>query len=110
MQLRRFVALFLAAVLVTAGTGVGASYSSEIEHDLGIEVSAGDGSLPQDDRGGACDHGCAGHFSVHLLSVTQPQQQHLVIVSSPERAIDPGARPVSSPPGSFFRPPRFSLA
>lgn len=110
LDLRRFVALLLAAVLVTVGSGVGGSFASEIQHDLGMEASLDSGPGPQSERGGACDHGCAGHLSVHLLSITEPQLRHLVATASGEPAMEPIARPASSPLTSFFRPPRFSLA
>lgn len=110
---RRVFSLVLCVAVLFAGSGFASSYAGAIEHDLGIE-----GSLDWPDnapatggeRNGACDHGCAGHLSVHLLSIAPSAGFLFQIAASTDLELLPDIRAVLALPNSFFRPPRLLLA
>lgn len=110
-RLRQIVAAFLAGAILLAGSGFDSAFGSAVEHGLGIESSTGQPAPA--DSGGAelCDHGCAGHLSFHLVSLTGSRALAFIAGPATRHASHRAAWRPALRPDSFFRPPRaFSLA
>lgn len=106
---RKFLAVMLSATIIVAGSGLGGLLSSEMQHELGVEVSAAACSGHDGEGKATCKHGCASHLVVHLLSITEPRPGPMDTGRRDAPVMDSLKRLASSPPLSFFRPPRFSL-
>lgn len=111
-RLRRLVAVVLAGAVLVAGGGFGGAFAAAMEHSLGVEspLAPASSSEEGDASNGKCDHGCAGHLSVHLTTLTDAQAWPAPVGASSGQKPDPASCAPSSPPDSFFRPPRVLLA
>lgn len=106
---RRVFTLVLCVAVLFSGSGFASAYAGAVEHDLGIEASLGspdDRPASGGERSGACDHGCAGHLSVHLLSIAASPAFLFQIPGTPLLEPLPDTRAVLALPSPFFRPPR----
>ena len=106
-RLRKVVALALSAWLLVLGSGYAAASSGEAQHELEWVQAA---AQPSGEGGAADLHGCAGHFSAHLLALPQDACALLAdsCVASPFLQLDAGLASVV--PDRFSPPPKISLA
>ena len=112
-SLRRVFTLVLCVAVLFSGSGFASAYAGAIEHDLGIEASLGSPDSPPasgGERSKICDHGCAGHLSVHLLSIASSPAFLFQTSGTPVLEPLPDIRAVLALPNPFFRPPRLLLA
>jgi hypothetical protein len=110
---RRVFSLVLCVAVLFSGSGFASAYAGAIEHDLGIEASLGSPDKAPATGGepsGVCDHGCAGHLTVHLLSIVPSAAFLFQMASKSMLEPMPEIRAVHALPNSFFRPPRLLLA
>lgn len=109
-RLRQFVAVFLAGAILLAGSGFNGAVALEMEHGLGIEPATQQPAPGHSGGTGSADHGCAGHLTSHLLTLTESRPLAFVAEPAAECELHPASSPPAARPDSFFRPPRFSLA
>lgn len=105
---RRVFSLVLCVAVLFAGSGFASAYADGIEHDLGIEATLD--SPDSAPATGGERHGCAGHLTAHLLSLTPSAELLFEATATPGLESVPDTRAVPTLPNSFFRPPRLLLA
>lgn len=110
MRLKRSLAAFLAGAILLAGSGFGSTFAAGIEHGLGIESSLFASPAEGSDSGKKCEHGCAGHFTAHLVTLIDAQLPLVPAATAAMQSATPAFGVIAARPDSFFRPPRTSLA
>lgn len=114
-RLRRIVAALLAGAILLAGSGFNGAVALnavavELERGLGIEPATQQSAPAHSGESGSADHGCAGHLTSHLLTLTESRPLAFVVEPASAYEPHPASWPPAARPDSFFRPPRFSLA
>lgn len=109
-RLKRVLAAFLAGAILLAGSGFSGAFAAGIEHGLGVESQLVSPPSEGGETAKKCDHGCAGHFGAHLVSLIESQPPFLPAAATDRQSGAPVFRAVSARLDSFFRPPRISLA
>ena len=109
-RLNRVLAAFLAVAILLAGSGFSGAFSAGMEHCLGIESQLVSAPSEGGEAAKKCDHGCAGHFSPHLVTLIEVQLLFVPSASTARQSSTPLFGVISARSDSFFRPPRTSLA
>lgn len=99
---RRLIALVLSVWLLVLGAGVAA----EIEHELGCVQLTDEGA---GSGGGACSHGCSGHFGAHLLALGAERVSDLGDAGKHSMGAHAPGMDGGLTAESFYQPPRVSL-
>lgn len=107
---RKLVAVLMSAAILFAGSGLSGTFAAGIEHGLGIESSAVSPPSETGDSAKKCDHGCAGHFTAHLVTLTDAQALFVPAATTATTSTTPPFGVIPLRRDSFFRPPRSSLA
>lgn len=100
----------MSAAILFAGSGFSGTFAAGMEHGLGIESQPVSPPSEGGEAAKKCDHGCAGHFSAHLVTLVDAQLLFDPPESTARQSGTPLLRVISARPDSFFRPPRTSLA
>lgn len=107
---RKLAAMLMSAAILFAGSGFSSTFAAGMEHGLGIESPLVSPPSDGGETAKKCDHGCAGHFSAHLVTLIDAQPLFVPAATTVRQLGTPRSGAFSARLDSFFRPPRNSLA